>query len=246
MQTHQRFMTNWIAGPQATEIKGDDEKFLNPNQKKIAFINQDFHSDSDTVNAYIMFSYPPLIVARPANLPPRPDTLDPHEAARRAVTRCNGTIFMERMIHVDLAKPSEEEDLRVLFEAFPGVERALPGAHGNDELRLQQCKTLPVGSSIEHSVVPEDSTSHPTPRTMGPPVSVSKLAVKDDPFFGRKPAHLSKGKRKEVKSADADRVAKRLAKKKARNALEAPSKESERVEELTACVDREDSGCTFH
>ena len=114
------------------------------------------------------------------------------------------------------------------------------------ELRLQQCKTLPGGPSIEYSVVPEDSTSHPTPRTMGPPIPISILAAKDDPFFVRKPAHLSKEKRKEVKSADADRVAKRLAKKKARNAPEAPSKESERVEELTACVDREDSRCTFH
>ena len=95
------------------------------------------------------------------------------------------------------------------------------------ELRLEQCKTLPGGSSIEHSVVPEDSTSHPTPRTMGPPVPISILAIsKDDPSFGGKPAHLSKEKRKEVKSADADRIARRLAKKRVKNALEALSKES--------------------
>ena len=96
------------------------------------------------------------------------------------------------------------------------------------ELRLQQCKTLPGGSSIEYSVVPEDSTSHPTPRTMGPPVPISILAIsKGDPSLGGKPAHLSKEKRKEVKSAGADRTMRRLAKKKARNALEAPNKKSE-------------------
>jgi nucleolar protein 12 len=42
---------------------------------------------------------------------------------------------------------------------------------------------------------------------------------KGDPSLGEKLAHLSKDARKQIKSSDADRIARRLAKKKARMAL---------------------------
>jgi nucleolar protein 12 len=42
---------------------------------------------------------------------------------------------------------------------------------------------------------------------------------KGDPSLGKKLAHLPKEERKQFKASDADRVARRLAKKKARNAL---------------------------
>ena len=108
------------------------------------------------------------------------------------------------------------------------------------KLRLQRCKTLPGRSSNKRSVVPGDSTSPPTPRARGPPVPIPIPAIpKGDPSLGGKLAHLSKDKRKEIKSADADRVARRLAKKKARNALEkqgvkALRKDRERVRKSTA------------
>ena len=107
------------------------------------------------------------------------------------------------------------------------------------KLRLQRCKTLPGGSPSKRSAVPGDSTSPPTLRTKGPPVAISIPAIpKGDPSLGGKLAHLSKEKRKEIKSASADRVARRLAKKKARNALEkqglkALSKDRERVRKST-------------
>jgi len=76
---------------------------LNPKQKKkIAFINQEFHSTANTVNAYIVFAHSLPIESRPSNLPPPPPALDPYEAARLAVEKCDGTVFMERMIRVDL------------------------------------------------------------------------------------------------------------------------------------------------
>lgn len=56
------------------------------------------------MNAYIVFSHPASVVSRPANLPPPPETMDPYEAARLAVEKCDGSLFMERMIRVDLAK----------------------------------------------------------------------------------------------------------------------------------------------
>lgn len=107
------------------------------------------------------------------------------------------------------------------------------------KLRVQRCKTLSGGSSAKRSAASGDTTSPSTPRARGPPVPISIPAIpKGDPSLGGKLAHLSKDKRKEVKSADADRVARRLAKKKSRNALEkqglkALSKDRERVRKST-------------
>lgn len=84
-------------------MKKDEKRFLNPAQKKrIAFINQEFHSTADTVNAYIVFAHAPNAEGRPANLPPLPPTMDPYEAAKLAVEKCDGSVFMERMLRVDL------------------------------------------------------------------------------------------------------------------------------------------------
>jgi len=83
-------------------VQKDDKKYLNPAQKKkIAFINQEFHSTADTINAYIVFAHSPNVEGRSANLPPLPPTMDPYEAALSA-RACDGTLFMERMLRVDL------------------------------------------------------------------------------------------------------------------------------------------------
>jgi nucleolar protein 12 len=84
-------------------VQKDDKRYLNSAQKKkIAFINQEFHSTADTVNAYIVFAHPANAEGRSANLPPLPPTMDPYQAALSAAEKCDGTLFMERMLRVDL------------------------------------------------------------------------------------------------------------------------------------------------
>ena len=87
----------------------DEKKYITPSQKKkIAFINQEFHSTADTVNAYIVFAHSINTEDRPSNLPPIPPTLNPYEAASLAAEKCDGTLFMERMIRVDLVGKNNE------------------------------------------------------------------------------------------------------------------------------------------
>ena len=107
------------------------------------------------------------------------------------------------------------------------------------KLRVQRCKTIP-GSSIptknftadNHKSKTAKAQSHSKsksqqpppigkPTKQGHPAQPPKLIIvpKGDPKLGDKLAHLSKGERKQAKAADADRVARRLAKKKARMAM---------------------------
>lgn len=79
------------------------------------------------------------------------------------------------------------------------------------KLRVQRCKTLP-GSRA--------ATVHQAPASESRKAKTAIVQLpKGDPLLGDKLAHLSKDERKKVKSSDADRVARRLAKKKARMAL---------------------------
>lgn len=156
---HDRDRTSlWRADQEESEIKGDDKKFLNPKQKKkIAFINREFHSNADSVNAYIVFSHPAPTMSRPANVPPL-EVMDPYQAAKVSAERCDGTLFMERLIRIDLASKNvkavkntggqiavtdsnpklsifvgnvdfacKEEDLRAFFEGVVSGERGPPG-----------------------------------------------------------------------------------------------------------------------
>jgi nucleolar protein 12 len=134
-------------------MKQDEKKYITPGQKKkIAFINQEFHSTANTVNAYILFAHPINTENRPSNLPPILPCLDPFKAARMAAEMADGTLFMERIIRVDLVGKnreneaagssdtdpklsvfvgnldfaSKEEDLRVFFEGLMTSERGLP------------------------------------------------------------------------------------------------------------------------
>ncbi|KIM73678.1 hypothetical protein PILCRDRAFT_722317 [Piloderma croceum F 1598] len=295
---HDRDRTaTWRADQEDSEIKADDKKFLNPKQKKkIAFINREFHSSADSVNAYIVFAHPVPALARPSNVPPPPETMDPFDAARHAVEKCDGTLFMERMIRVDFASKTakehsgtvdgnpklsvfvgnldfgcKEEDLRVFFEGVVSGERGPPGDDEEDQkvktwvtrvrivrdketqlgkgfayvqfmdrecvdeilamdeaklkfakrkLRVQRCKTVP-GGSITSTLRPTtgDSKSPVSVKPRAPAVPISVPSIpKGDPSLGGKLEHLPKDQRKQIKSTDADRVARRLA-KKARNAL---------------------------
>ncbi|KAF8195586.1 hypothetical protein BJ912DRAFT_957479 [Pholiota molesta] len=285
------------------DVNRDEKRFLNPAQKKkIAFINQEFHSSAGTVNAYIVFAHPPNLEGRPANLPPPPPTMDPYRAALSAAEKCDGTVFMERMIRVDLVAKSKntipttesdeavtkaailetdprlsvfvgnldfaskEEDLRVFFESLMTTEKGQPPTmrNGKDQdesaasdpkkpatwvtrvrivrdkdtqlgkgfayvqfadrecvdellaleeeklkfakrkLRVQRCKTAPGTKQLV------------TQRKERAPAVV---VPKGDPRLGEKLSGLPKEERKQIKSTDADRVARRLAKKKARMAM---------------------------
>ncbi|KAF9465356.1 hypothetical protein BDZ94DRAFT_1254353 [Collybia nuda] len=285
-------------------VKNDDKKFLNPGQKKkIAFINQEFHSTADTANAYVVFAHPLPAENRPSNLPPPPPTMDPYEAAKVAVEKCNGTLFMERMIRVDLVNKkglirdakvashqvvtdtdpklsvfvgnldfaSKEEDLRVFFEGVVSAERGPPEVNheeGSDgvkkpstwvtrvrivrdkdtqlgkgfayiqfadhecvdevlaldavklkfakrKLRVQRCKTIPGSSTSTRQVTTDAKSNKPVVKPVPTPIIVPK----GDPKLGEKLVHMEKDARKQYKSADADRVARRLAKKKSRIAM---------------------------
>jgi len=91
-------------------VQKDEKRYLNPAQKKkIAFINQEFHSTADTINAYIVFAHTPNVEGRSANLPPLPPTMDPYQAALSAAEACDGTLFMERMLRVDLVGKRKAE-----------------------------------------------------------------------------------------------------------------------------------------
>ncbi|KAI5986165.1 hypothetical protein EDD15DRAFT_2532529 [Pisolithus albus] len=285
------------AHPDDDTPKTDEKKFLTPSQKKkIAFINHHIHSDADSVHAYIVFAYPKPPELRPPNLPPPPPVMDPFEAARLALEKCNGTMFMDRMLRVDAVRHSEtspspnataaatnlavgdpkltvfignldfaskEDDLRVFFETLIHAERGPPPQdsdsddtkHGTwvtrvrmirdkdtqlgkgfayvqfidrscvDEilalepdrlkfakrkLRVQRCKTIPSSVTAATSLSSKPSRIRTS----------SSAAPKGDPSLGQKLAHLSKEERKQAKAADADRRARRLAKKKARMALD--------------------------
>ena len=76
------------------------------------------------------------------------------------------------------------------------------------KLRVQRCKTSP-GSKISVTTKPKRKEAHP-----------AIVVPKGDPSLGEKLAGLSKDERKQRKSMNADRVARRLAKKKARMALD--------------------------
>ncbi|KAJ3525434.1 hypothetical protein NMY22_g10574 [Coprinellus aureogranulatus] len=86
------------------------------------------------------------------------------------------------------------------------------------KLRVQRCKTLPGSSVKVKTSTPkskDDKKATKAPR--GPPTPI--VVPKGDPTLGERLAHLPKEVRKQAKAADGDRIARRLAKKKARMAM---------------------------
>ncbi|KAF9242674.1 hypothetical protein BU15DRAFT_86850 [Melanogaster broomeanus] len=302
---HERDRASSWRGEQTAEAstRTDEKKFLTSSQKKkIAFIKHEIHSNADSVHAYIVFAYPQPVDSRPANLPPAPTVMDPFEAARLAVVKCNGTMFLDRMLRVDASSDdallssavgdpkltifvgnldfaSKEDDLRVFFEGVVSAERGPASAELSQDgdkpmlwvtrvrmvrdrdtqlgkgfayvhfadrtcvdeilalepgklkfakrkLRVQRCKTI-TGVSAVKSTSPAKS-ARTSNRAAVPDIP------KGDPSLGEKLVNLSKEERRQAKSTDADRVARRMAKKKARMALAkqgvpVQSKERERV-----------------
>jgi len=91
------------------------------------------------------------------------------------------------------------------------------------KLRVQRCKTLPGSSKSTCHVnaaakaTRDDGDKILSQKPLSVPVPI--VIPKGDPSLGKKLAHLPKEARKQYKSTDTDRVARRLAKKKARVAL---------------------------
>ncbi|KAF5392215.1 hypothetical protein D9757_001422 [Collybiopsis confluens] len=81
------------------------------------------------------------------------------------------------------------------------------------KLRVERCKTIP-GAAAKSSKSKTLFSSGRRSRTSN--ASNLTMVPKGDPNLGVKLAHLSKEQRKSVKAGDADRTARRLAKKKAR------------------------------
>ena len=154
-------ISTWREKQKKDDVDKEEQKtFLTAQQKrKIAYINQDFHSEADTVNAYVVFAHQPPAESRSPNLPPPPPVMDPYEAARLTVERCDGTTFMDRRIRVDrIVKPdkndrratgggdlkssifvgnldfaTKDDDLRVFFEGVVSAERGPPTSLGLDK-----------------------------------------------------------------------------------------------------------------
>ncbi|KAG2068446.1 hypothetical protein BDR04DRAFT_1103272 [Suillus decipiens] len=80
------------------------------------------------------------------------------------------------------------------------------------KLRVQRCKVLPKSSATDKAAASKTTSTGAAP---SPSIDVPK----GDPSLGEKIATLSKEERKQIKAADADRLARRMAKKKARMAL---------------------------
>ncbi|KAI8986067.1 hypothetical protein BD414DRAFT_487523 [Trametes punicea] len=147
--------------------QGDDDpeaelkkQFLTPQEKKrIAFIKHEIHEGVDAVNAYVVFAHPPPPESRPANLPPPPPVMNPYEAAAECARLCDGSVFLDRTLRVDIVKrdagpsgkgamagdpkttvfvgnldfASKEEDLRAFFESVIRAERGEPGEREEGE-----------------------------------------------------------------------------------------------------------------
>ncbi|KAG9119671.1 hypothetical protein FRC07_005189 [Ceratobasidium sp. 392] len=105
------------------------------------------------------------------------------------------------------------------------------------KLRIQRCKTLP-GATLPKPKPKEQPPANPA-RTIKPDKSGAtsrrapiSLVPRVDPTFGDRIRSLSKDERKAVKSSDADRVARRLAKKKARVVMERGARKAGRKEDV--------------
>jgi nucleolar protein 12 len=93
------------------------------------------------------------------------------------------------------------------------------------KLRVERCKTVPGGAPAPRGPVrPAARSSGPAPadtsrpRAARPPATPITIP-KGDPLLGKRLAGLSKEDRKAAKASDAERVARRSAKKKAKTAL---------------------------
>ena len=94
-------------------------------------------------------------------------------------------------------------------------------------MRVERCKTLP--GSLNGVGQPSAGTTASRGTHLPSTDLIAKAVPKGNPNLGAQLAHLSKAERKAAKAVDPERVARRLAKKKARNALHVPEQGKDRV-----------------
>lgn len=128
---------------------GDDEEGVGSNDKKdnmkprekkrIAFIKGDIHEGADSVNVYIVFAHHPLsasvhtsnnvTLSDDATENTGEDKPTPYALAARAVTQCNGTVFMGRTIRVDRVDAARASAKKTGGEdTLLGADAAVAGA----------------------------------------------------------------------------------------------------------------------
>lgn len=136
--------------------KSEEKVYLTAKEKrKLAFIKGEVHEQSASIHAYVVFAYPLPEELRTKNVPYK-QVMDPFEATREAVEKCDGTTFQDHTLRVDyvihpssstavdvtgaraqtdprlsvfvgnLDFASSEEDLRAFFEALLCAERGTP------------------------------------------------------------------------------------------------------------------------
>ena len=92
---------------------------------------------------------------------------------------------------------------------------------------MQRCKVITAKTASSSA---SSSQANPEPRGTRPRFNLPPIP-KGDPSLGEKIAGLSKEDRKQVKADDKDRVARRMAKKKARMAMGPPGDPKKRDRE---------------
>ncbi len=116
------------------------------------------------------------------------------------------------------------------------------------KLRVERCKTLPgllngLGRPSAATTSTAASTTPPSRGTHSLSTKPTPEAVpKGNPKLGAQLAHLSKADRKAAKAVDPERVTRRLAKKKARNALHVPELGKDRVRVRKNTTEHKDAG----
>ncbi|KAF8625973.1 hypothetical protein AX17_006697 [Amanita inopinata Kibby_2008] len=126
-------------------------------------------------------------------------------------------VFAKRKLRVQRCKTVPGSTVPTRHLTTKGNAKASPSS-----LLSSSAHTQSRHSQTERKSVRDQSNKHSTINRTTPSSSSSSSRIvvpKGDPKLGEKLAHLSKQERKQAKAADADRIARRLAKKKARMAM---------------------------
>ena len=113
-----RFRSVAFSVPTSASTKSQNEsnmtgnkrkRYLTPQEKrKVAFIKQDFHPDSASVNAYVVFGY-----RRPNDvtlLNNKDKDIHPSKVAQIVIDKANGSVFQNRVLRVDSVIRKDKSD----------------------------------------------------------------------------------------------------------------------------------------
>lgn len=114
---HKKSKADMDVDKEEAEIRKGEKDYLTPAQKRrLAAIKGDVHSHvAATTNAYVVFAHPIPHVSE--SKVPRKEIMDPYEAAREVSSKCDGSLFAEHTIRVDLV--GKTKDSKVLSLTDP-------------------------------------------------------------------------------------------------------------------------------